>query len=48
MDARDAGALLGHGDLRDGGAVIDDRSVRVGFRRVEIIDNELLINGVPS
>ena len=33
--------------LRDGDtSVLDQRSVRVGFRRVEVIGNQLLINGV--
>ena len=32
--------------LRDGPTVIDQRSLQVGFRRVEVAGNELLINGV--
>ncbi len=32
--------------LRDGDTVIDQRSVQVGFRRVEVTGNQLLINGV--
>ena len=34
--------------LRDGnGTMLDVRARRVGFRRVEIVDNELLVNGTP-
>ncbi len=32
--------------LRDGDTVIDQRSVQVGFRRVEVTGGQLLINGV--
>ena len=31
----------------DAGAVVESTAVRVGFRRVEVVDRELLLNGYP-